>query len=1369
MPKLNLSQIKSFILKHRFLFLILGSLALIVPLVILAGIQYGGGEYTNLYGCGTAANCNAGPYCDPYTGTCTLPSGYWAVKYTCSGRQTECRPSGCASTSGEQWMQGSAKVDSPHPGNDKTVQIDVFPRNCRVGDCGWECYNSDPNNANKPRVEDYMVWYSGGAAPPPSCEPINGYVDPSTSDINSPVTFIFTSNQGFTNVSIDPGGGAINCGSVIAHSSGNPKDGYKYWYERKCTSVGTSGTYTASFNNAQNCPKQVSYKVFTCEPVSGYADPRPVDINSPVTFIFTSNQGLTNIVIDPGGGAINCGSVVVHSSGNPKNSDKYWWERKCTSVGTAGSYTASFDNDQNCKKQVSYTVSTGCQFIHIYREPRPVPINEQITFTFTSNQHYTNVNINTGGGASNCNLTNSSCSGNPMGDGYSCWWRWNCTASTTGGTYTATFNNAQNCPKTTSYTVSSPPPSCIPIKSYAQPGIVLFNSSIKFTFTSNANYTGVTLNPAAGARNCSLTNTGCNDMPGANPIPGDTNRCWWVWNCISSDAAGVYDAVFNNAENCPESARYIVEAPSCPHNSTQVRVHKQDADPWADMLTLLPGEKFIAGIFRDGMSAYTYGARLRIFGSDYSGSFDNGNLLEDRYSNLALFNEGWYTIRGEMIGYEYLVGCWDIIQIRVVAPPDPPPTVDIKANDSNGPITIDYNTQALLSWTSTNADSCTASASPAKSNWTGPKEINGTQWTGNLTQSTVYTITCAGSGGSAQDSVTVNVRPPVGPTVDIKANDSDGPITIDYNTQALLSWTSTNADSCKASASPAKSNWTGAKEINGTQWTGNLTQSTVYTIECTGIGGFASDSVTVNVGEPILPPMVDIKANGSDGPVIIDNNTAALLTWTSTNTTSCTASASPSKSNWTGAKALSGSQTTGNLTQSTWYFINCLGPGGSAEDSVLVSVKSPGIPSVDIKARPFPSAEPFSDGPITIQENTSAELQWVSENVHDCIGVGHWSGNKNTSGTAVVGPLSDPWPASEYVYIITCERDDGLGPMSDEVRVQIIKLPTLFVGLITMRKKDGGFDEGVTVFNVGEPVYLKAVVSGTATGLIRYSFDCNFVKGVPVTWEYDYRNEANEILIVNNACPDIYSNAGTYRVRVRAIREGLVARDAETINIVDTGNNCPVPDFYCSEVSGIPNDCEIYATDRLVFVNNSTDADGENDILNSRWDVIGWGDMPDLTCSGKCNYTRPMTLGVGSYAMKLYIEDRAGCIRDTTKNFIIKGEAEAGFMCSLDNLNFQICETLVAEIGDTVYLKDDPALFEHSMPSEGATIIFRAWQKNGVLFSGPMTNETNPSLVLQDYTTDITLTIVDTATKTASRTHTITIALPPPEWIEVNP
>lgn len=260
------------------------------------------------------------------------------------------------------------------------------------------------------------------------------------------------------------------------------------------------------------------------------------------------------------------------------------------------------------------------------------------------------------------------------------------------------------------------------------------------------------------------------------------------------------------------------------------------------------------------------------------------------------------------------------------------PTVDLKINGSDGTITVAYNTAATLSWTSTNATSCTASG-----DWSGTKAISGSESTGNLINSKSYSITCTGPGGSASDSVGANVQQSP-PTVDLKINGSDGTISVAYNSSATLSWTSTNANSCYATG-----NWSGTKSVSGSESTGNLTSSTTYTVTCTGPGGSASDSVGANVQQQSLPT-VDLKINGSDGTITVAYNSAATLSWTSNNANYCIASG-----DWSGTKSVSGSESTGNLISSKTYSIYCVGNGGnSATDTVGALVSTPQLQDISV-------------------------------------------------------------------------------------------------------------------------------------------------------------------------------------------------------------------------------------------------------------------------------------------------------------------------------------------------------------------------------------------------------------------------------------
>ena len=345
------------------------------------------------------------------------------------------------------------------------------------------------------------------------------------------------------------------------------------------------------------------------------------------------------------------------------------------------------------------------------------------------------------------------------------------------------------------------------------------------------------------------------------------------------------------------------------------------------------------------------------------------------------------------------------------------PTVDIKANNSNGPISISYNNSAMLSWSSTNADTCVAS-----DNWSGNKSLSGLQSTGQMTTTRTYTITCSNQFGSDSDSVTVNVQGQQfgTPAVDILANGSNGPITINSGTSASLSWVASNVDTCIASG-----NWNGNRNnFSGIASTGTLTgpASFTYTITCTGPGGNATDFVVVNVNEPQLnAPTVDIKANNSNGPITISSNSSANLTWTSSNADTCSASGS-----WSGSKNTNGSQSTNSLSQGTYtYTITCSGTGGTASDSVTVNVNQNQVntPSVDLLIN-------ASNGPITINYGQSASLSWVASNADACFASGGWSGTKNLSGTQSTGALF-----GTQTYTITCTGAGGSA--SDNVTVNV--------------------------------------------------------------------------------------------------------------------------------------------------------------------------------------------------------------------------------------------------------------------------------------------------------------------------------------------
>jgi len=191
--------------------------------------------------------------------------------------------------------------------------------------------------------------------------------------------------------------------------------------------------------------------------------------------------------------------------------------------------------------------------------------------------------------------------------------------------------------------------------------------------------------------------------------------------------------------------------------------------------------------------------------------------------------------------------------------------------------------------------------------------------------------------------------------------------------------------------------------------------------------------------------------------------------------------------------------------------------------------------------------------------------------------------------------------------------------------------------------------------------------------------------------------------------------------------------------------------------------------------NNSTDPDGT--ISLTKW-YIKKKTEPDSSyteigsCSGKCDHTIQITdvSDPAIYTVKLSVQDNQGAWASVTRDLTVKREISAGFMCSLDNSNWKPCETIKLFPGQTIFLKDDPSLTEHSVPSEGATINSRTWQRgNGTNFETFAQNTTNASTTLTISQKFIRLIVSDTASRTDRQDHQLSVTYPLPFFREIPP
>ena len=215
-------------------------------------------------------------------------------------------------------------------------------------------------------------------------------------------------------------------------------------------------------------------------------------------------------------------------------------------------------------------------------------------------------------------------------------------------------------------------------------------------------------------------------------------------------------------------------------------------------------------------------------------------------------------------------------------------------------------------------------------------------------------------------------------------------------------------------------------------------------------------------------------------------------------------------------------------------------------------------------------------------------------------------------------------------------------------------------------------------------------------------------------------------------------------------------------------NRPPTAMISCDPSACGTTGCQAYMGCLFRFLNNSTDPDGNSDIVRSEWDILDTGQNPDIICEGVnalCNFT-PQTslLSPGSYRVRLKVRDSVGNSNSVVSDFYILREAVANFMCSLDNTNWKNCTDIKPYQGQILYLKDDPSLPLYSTPSEGATVIVnRVWKLNGDIFSSD--NNTNPSVtILKEGTNIIELTILDDKGRRASVSYQFSAQKPPIWW-----
>jgi hypothetical protein len=396
------------------------------------------------------------------------------------------------------------------------------------------------------------------------------------------------------------------------------------------------------------------------------------------------------------------------------------------------------------------------------------------------------------------------------------------------------------------------------------------------------------------------------------------------------------------------------------------------------------------------------------------------------------------------------------LTVNPVIVPQPPTISSFMA----APASITVGGSTMLTWSSTNATSCTASGG-----WTGPEAVSGTASVSPLS-TTIYTLTCAGSSGtSVPASVTVTVNPlAVLPTISIF---SATPSTI----------TSGSSSSLLAAFTGGAGVITPGNLVvtSGTAVSVSPTATTTYTLTVTPTSGTA---VTQTVTVTVSPTPVISVFSATPATIASGSSSSLLATFTSG-----TGMITPGNLAVTSGTAVSVSP-----TATTTYTLTVTPTTGTAVTQ-----------TVTVTVSPTPAISVFSATPSTIASGSSSSLLATFTGGTGVVTPGNLA---VTSGTAV-----SVSPTATTTYTLTIIPTTGTR-VTQTVTVTVGPTPVISIFSATPATITSGssssllatFTGGAGVITPGNLVVTSgAAVSVSPTATTVYTLTVTPTTGTAVT------------------------------------------------------------------------------------------------------------------------------------------------------------------------------------------------------------------------------------------------------------------------------
>jgi hypothetical protein len=391
------------------------------------------------------------------------------------------------------------------------------------------------------------------------------------------------------------------------------------------------------------------------------------------------------------------------------------------------------------------------------------------------------------------------------------------------------------------------------------------------------------------------------------------------------------------------------------------------------------------------------------------------------------------------------------------------PTVILSAD----PTSIDSGGSSTLTWTTSGSPtSCTASGG-----WSGPKSASG----GTQSQSvspvddTNYTIECSNANGSSSDSasVTVNQVQTPNPQNPIGVHESASNSTCriagwmnDPDTPTVSPTGYVYADGVEiltGSSGPCASGQCPFNVDISSLITPNVSHSILIKVADTTTGqtfnlSNSPKNIMCSSGSGSGSIAVDLTARVSGSGTYQDSLSVPSgsnidLRWTTSGSpTSCTASGA-----WSGTKSTAGGvEPKSNITSNKTYTIECTKGAETTTDSLVVSVSATNAPTVNLQTRQSP-ADPWGEGPVTVQSGDTGALRWTVSNATSCIASASpsdslWTGAKNSSG----GSQNLANRTTSKTYGISCTGPGGTRADSEQINVGTTPTGTINVTSINV-------------------------------------------------------------------------------------------------------------------------------------------------------------------------------------------------------------------------------------------------------------------------------------------------------------------------------